>query len=353
MSGELYSPRDLDIGLAFEANTARNLATETEDLLFSAQQINEAGIEGVEISEYSLLQLSRRRRSAAADFRSADARVPDFRTIITDNTFAANNIPAVEVPISTAELSSTHAELREQLLGKFDLGFTVYELMLSTIAEVDGAKTDCMPVDKEHARKALHGWLSPARLKVLAEQIELHKANPQSGSPDAGFDILVLPAITPSNTAKDELARHVQKALPFAGDTSLGKDYHSLLKSVATTIHPTLPIRFAAAPRHYNIPGQSAIGQIHYVRAHNGLNPGAQLAEASDFEAIAHYHVLLGEELLTTPTSKSVDRTYYRSRCGHTPTGHHFSAIFVSDRGQLIRSGSKFDNGNPARALIV
>ena len=240
---------------------------------------------------------------------------------------------------------------------------SVMDAMNSTKARKQGKNKLSVATETE-ARTALEAVLTPAMIRAEMAQIAEFTANPEQGSPEAGFDTLFI--TNKSLTADDEtaLANHLQgKLTAHSGKAYTYEPLHNgSTAHVATSSDAkVLAVR---VPKHLNVrkaentAEQTAVDvQKTAVEAHNN-NPDTtyKLQMASDLEALTHIALLIDTNAIDTTNPNYDEKRFWSSYYKNVlaaPVDGCVSDVYVGDDGRLCRSRSDVDYDDPSRALVV
>jgi hypothetical protein len=264
-------------------------------------------------------------------------------------------VPTPEAPVISSE----------SLLATLDTALSTYGSLLDVVnsarADVKGRKKDkpapIEAVDQNVIRAEVEALTSdPAILAELQAQADYFTAHPEANSPAVGFDILVIPE---GLTAADEQA--VARDQQVRIKNQLGTDYSTpYIRPKAYNDKRTPEVtgkgyRIAFAPRHYNVPSDTAASQTKWMKAANAENTATRLATATDAEAMSQIDNLLHNNELPEGADYNVDRfhmTYFR-RFDQAPIDGFVSYVFVLDFGKLYLDLSFVHYVASARALVV
>lgn len=263
-----------------------------------------------------------------------------------------------ELPVPT-ESSETAAPERaplsaESLLATFDTAYQTYSSLVDTSnaqrAEVKGRKKpeQLEATDANTVKADVEAILAtPGVLEELQAEVDFFTRNPEVDSPEAGFDLVIVPE---DLTATDEqaIAKNVQ--------TKITTQYSPYIRSEAYNDKRTPAVtgkgyRVAFAPRHYNVPKGTANQQTNWMNAKNQATVATELQTATDGEALAQISNLGANGELNDPDTR-FDRTYFK-RFDQAPLGGFVSNVRVNGFGGLFLGESRVRNGGSARALVV
>ena len=268
---------------------------------------------------------------------------------------------AVEASATTAatpEASTpeTPTVTAESLLATFDGAYQSYGLLVDTAnsarATAKGRKKPAQleTVDAKTIRDDVEALLSdPATLQELQAEIDHFTKNPESGSPEAGFNLIIVPegltAADEQAAASSIQAKVTNRYKPYIRPT----EYNDKRTPAVTG----KGYRIAFAPAHYNVPSGTASKQTGWMKTANQRTTATELQTATDGEALAAINNLADNNELNNPTTR-FDQTYFR-RFDQKPIGDYVSVVgfYGDDRGRLVLGGSYVRDDFPARALVV
>ena len=260
-------------------------------------------------------------------------------------------VEASAAPTPTPEAPTITAE---SLLATFDGAYQSYGLLVSaansTRAEAKGRKKSA-PLETVAANTILadvEALLSdPDTLQELQAEIDHFTKNPETGSPEAGFNLIIVPE---GLTAADEqaAARDIQAKVTNRYEPYIRPAKYNDPRTPEVT---GKSYRLAFAPRHYNVPSGITSKQTNWMNAANQRTTATELQTATDGEALAAINNLADNNELDNPSTR-FDQTYFR-RFDQAPVGGGVSSVCVRDLGELALDWSNVRNGRPARALVV
>jgi len=242
----------------------------------------------------------------------------------------------------------------ESLLATLDTALTTYSSLLDIIngerAKVKGRKKpeQLEAIDQAIIRAEVEALVSdPAIIAELQTEADYFTANPETDSPEVGFDIVVIPE---GLTATDDQA--IAKDL----QAKITTEYSPYIRPEAYNDKRTPVItgkgyRIAFAPRHYNVPKGSTSDQTSWMKNENQGTTATELQTATDAEALAQINNLQATGELNDPSTR-FDKTYFR-RFDQAPVGGGVSCVFVDDYGKLVLGESGVRSGYSSRALVV
>ena len=269
-------------------------------------------------------------------------------------TTEALNSEVVPVPEAVTDPS----DLRESLLAGFDAAYATYSSVLDSVntaranvkVKRGGKKPEQLAViDQDTVRNELETILaSEAVVAELAADIDHFTRNPESGSPEAGYDVLVV---------ADGLTETDDHAIVNALEARIGSGYTPYIRPEAYNDHRDRVItgkgyRVVFAPKHYNVPSGTASQQTQWMRDANRKATASELQTATDAEALTQATALVVSGEVAKGKDTNFDATYCR-RFDQTPRDGYVSRVCVRDYGLAYLDGSSVHYGNPARALVV
>jgi hypothetical protein len=248
-----------------------------------------------------------------------------------------------------------HAPLAESLRASFDTAYQSYGLLVNVAngvrAEAKGRKKPAQleAVDAKTIRADVEALLAnPDFMSELQTEIDHFTKHPEVGSPEAGFNLIIVPE---GLTTADEqaAARNIQTKIPSR--------YKEPYIRPAGYNDPRTPevtgkgYRLAVAPRHYNVPKGTASIQTNWMNTANQRTTATELQTATDAEALAAINNLVNDNELDNPATR-FDQTYFR-RFDQAPVGDRVSDVGFYGDGWLDLDRSHVHDDNPARALVV
>lgn len=310
-------------------------------------------VDPAELSDKQLAELAKE-IAIAAGIRKLD--LSDLFASLAVAKTAEVVIPEVEVPTPEAPVISA-----EGLMATFD---TAYDTFVSQVtsanaerAKVKGREKDKPPqletVPDDAIRADVEAIL--ANESVLAElqaEADYFTKNPEVGSPEVGFDIVIVPE---ELTEADEsaIANALQPKIPGGYTKPWERSSRYNDKRVPEVTGKGYRIVFA--PKHYNVPSGTAAWQRGWIGTDNdhGIHvDGTELQTATDAEALAQISNLTATGALDEPGATRFHQTYFR-RFDQTPVGGCVSYVCFYDDGRLDRDRSRVRYGYPTRALVV
>jgi hypothetical protein len=242
----------------------------------------------------------------------------------------------------------------EALLSTFDTAYQTYGFLLDTAngarADTRGRKKPAQleTIDPETIRAEAEALLAnPAVLEELQTEIDRFTSNPEVDSPEAGFDLVIVPE---GLTTADEqaIAESVQAKITTAYRPYIRSDRYNDTRTPEVS---GKGYHLAFAPRHYNVPAGTTSQQTKQMNAQNQTTEATSLQTATDAEALAAINNLVDTKQLDNPSTR-FDQTYYR-RFDQAPFDDVVSRVYVRGDGRLDLDGSYVHYGRPARALVV
>ena len=248
----------------------------------------------------------------------------------------------------------------ETLLATFDRAYKTYNFQLDSAneqrAKVKGRNKPAQleTVDQAVIRAEVEALVSnPAILAELQAEVDHFTKNPEAGSPEAGFDLMIVPEEL--TTADDPaIAKSVQAKIPT--------DYYGPYVRPAKYNDKRIPVvtgkgyRLAFAPRHYNVPRGTAQSQVKWMNAQNQDTKATNLQTATDAEALAQINNLVDNGELNNRNTRfhtSFFRRFDQAPVDQAPVDDCVSVVGVDDKGVLGLGGWYVDLDNPSRALVV
>lgn len=264
---------------------------------------------------------------------------------------------AGEVTDSPADSSEQgeqdHTDLLEALLSTFDQAYTTYGFMVDTANTGRNKKNKLAPVDEVMVLTKVEALLSnESLLAELQLDIDYFTANPEANSPDPGYDIIIVPE---GMTKADDQA----VASSLQAKTESGYENPYIRSDRYDDSRPPVvsgkgfQVKFA--PRHYNIPSDTAEVQTTWTKGQNVNTHATERQTATDSEALAQINNLLDQDSSLQGSQYDESRfhkTYFR-RFDQVPVGGDVSRVFVNGDGRLRLGRSDVHVDDPARALVV
>ncbi|MDQ3158995.1 MAG: hypothetical protein M3P98_02565 [bacterium] len=243
----------------------------------------------------------------------------------------------------------------ESLLEGFDQAYSSYLFELDATnaarSEAKGRKKPAQleTVDADVIRTDVEAIL--ANEGVMAElqaEVDYFTHNPEDESPEAAFDLMIVPE---GLNLADELAiaADLQGKIPshFVDPYIRPEAYNDKRTPVVTG----KGYRLSFAPRHYNVPKGTAKKQTTWLNGNNHRTTATELQTATDAEAMAYINGLANTGAFDNPTTR-FDQTYFR-RFDQAPCGGRVSRVNVSDFSGLFLGESYANYVYPTRALVV
>lgn len=296
-------------------------------------------VDPTKLSDEQLTGLAQEVAEAA---RERDLELPAF----VAGTLA---VAEAETPVERTPLTP------ETLLATFDSAYLSYSFLLDATntarAEAKGRKKPAQleTVEPKFIRQEVEDLLTnPAILAELQGDIDHFTMNPEAGSPEVGFDIVIVPeGLT---TADEEaIAKSVQAKITTDYNPYIRGDRYNDPRTPEVT---GKGYRIAFAPRHYNVSQDVASEQTSWMKLANlTTHKATSLQTATDAEALAFINSLQEAGELNDPNTR-FNQTYFR-RFDQKPFDDYVSRVCVHDDGLLGLGGSFVRNGNPSRALVV
>lgn len=259
-------------------------------------------------------------------------------------------------PIETAPLTP------ESLLATLDTALTTYSSLLNIAngerAKVKGRKKpEQLKVADEAVIRAEAEAIvaNPTFLAELQAEADYFTKNPEAGSPEAGFDLMIVPeGLTPADN--EVFAGALQNKI----NALTGQNYSPYVRSASYNDKRTAEItgkgyRIVVAPRHYNVASGTASQQTKQMKTQNQRTEATSLQTANDTEALAFINNLLEQVQIPAGSGYNAERfhqTYFR-RFDQAPVDGSVSCVYVYVDGGLNLGRSVVRNDDPARALVV
>ena len=257
--------------------------------------------------------------------------------------------------VPVPEAITAPSELRESLLSGFEAAYNTYASVVETVntarAEVKGRKKpeQLAVIDQDTVRSELETILaSEAVVTELAADIDHFTRNPESGSPEAGYDVLVV---------ADGLTETDDRSIINALEDRIDSGYTPYIRPEAYNdkrdrVVTGKGFRIVFAPKHYNIPSATASQQTQWMRDANQKATATELQTATDAEALTQATALVASGEVVKGKNTNFDATYYR-RFDQAPRDDAVSFVCVDRYGESDLGGSSVHYVNPARALVV
>ena len=243
----------------------------------------------------------------------------------------------------------------ESLLRSLDTALVTYGSFVNTVntarAEVKRHKKPAQleVVDADIIHRDVEALLANKHLMAeLQAEIDYFTANPEEGSPEAGFELVIVPE---GLSASDEqaIAHNLQGKIPSSYSKPYIRPNHYNDKRASEVT--SKGYRLAFAPRHYNVPKGTTAYQTSWMRVNNQRTTATKLQTATDGEAMSYINGLVDNRQLDNPGIR-FDQTYFR-RFDQAPRVVYVSLVRVYGYGRLDLGGSRTAYDYPARALVV
>ena len=273
-----------------------------------------------------------------------------------------NPLDGMESDTNPETLTPEELEFKESLKASFETSYGTYSSLLDAMnGSKDRSKRSSEKLEvasEQEAQTAIEALLTPGVIREAMSQIEEFSANPEDKSPEAGFDVVLIP--NDDLTASDEnaAAKHLQSLIPaWDGDDFVYEPLHN-----ETTAHKAKPdvdnaVIAVLAPRHLNMRKGVVADQadrLDKIKADETSE--AYLETADDITAITHATQLIAEGLIdTTSEGYKEERfwaTYYKDVSAE-PVDGCVPDSYVDDDGRFICYDSDARDGDPSRALVV
>jgi|GEM_PF-2371344 len=262
-------------------------------------------------------------------------------------TVAVSETTTIEAPTLTPE----------SLLETLDTAYKTYGFLVDTPNErraaVKVGRKEKRPQQLELANKNIIKAEVEALLAnedLIAElqtEVDYFTANPEADSPEAGFDLMIVPEGLTSDddqaTAKVLQAKITTQYKPY-----IRPDVHNDPRTPEIT---GKGYRIVFAPRHYNVPEGTTTEQTTWMKTKNKQTTVTQLETATDAEAMAQINNLQDTSELNDPSTR-YDKNYFR-RFDQAPHADYVSEVGVSGSGMVDLGRSNVHRYYPARALVV
>ena len=265
-------------------------------------------------------------------------------------------VGSVAVDSTSETIKSPEAPnlIPESLLRSLDTALVTYSSFADTVntarAEAKGRKKPAQleVVDADIIRKDVEALLANKGLMAeLQAEIDYFTANPEEDSPEAGFELVIVPE---GLSASDEqaIAHDLQGKIPsYSAPYIRSADYNDKRTPEVTS----KGYRLAFAPRHYNVPKDTTTNQANWMNAKNQRTTETKLQTATDAEAMAFINGLVDNQQLDNPDTRFY-QTYFR-RFDQAPHDDFVSHVGVDGINWLFLGGSFVGGVDPARALVV
>ena len=263
---------------------------------------------------------------------------------------------AVDSASETIESPEAPTLTPESLLETLDTAMVTYTSFVDTVnaarAEAKGRKKPAQleVVDADIIRKDVEALLANELLMAeLQAEIDYFTANPEEGSPEAGFSLGIIPK---GLSAADEqaIARGLQAKIPSNYSTPyIRPSNYNDKRTPEVTGKDYLLVFF---PHHYNVPKGTTTNQKNcWMNGNNQRTTETELQTATDAEAMSYINGLVDNKQLDDLNTR-FDQTYFR-RFDQAPRVGYVSGVCVYDDGRLDLGESDVGNVCPARALVV
>ncbi len=246
----------------------------------------------------------------------------------------------------------------EGLLATLDTALKTYNTLLDITngerAKVQGEKKpeQLKAIDRAIIRAEVEALVSdPSIITELQIEADYFTANPETDSPEVGFDIVIIP---------DGLTTTDEQAIAEDLQAKIIIDYKSPQIRLEAYNDKKSPVitgkgyRIAFAPRHYNVPKGSTSDQTNWMKNKNQDTVATQLQTATNTEALAQINNLQVTGELNNPNTR-FHGSYFR-RFDQAPINDYVSRVCIVDSGKLllgILGKSYVHHSYSARALVV
>ena len=262
---------------------------------------------------------------------------------------------AVNSGSETIKSSEAPTLTPESLLRSLDTALVTYSSFVDTLntarAEVKGSKkpTQLEVVDADIIHRDVEALLANENLMAeLQAEIDYFTANPEEGSPEAGFELVIVPEGL-SATDEQAIAHNLQNKISSNYSTPYIRPADSNDKRTPEVT--SKGYRLAFAPRHYNVPKGTNTNQTSWMNGNNQHTTATELQTATDAEAMSYINGLVDNKQLDN-SGTHFDQTYFR-RFDQAPRDDGVSDVCVLGLGGLGLSRSYVGAGFPTRALVV
>ena len=293
--------------------------------------------------------------------------LPEFETglanlgLVAENvgplatTEALSDTPVTPEVVATPEAVTDPSDLRESLLSGFEAAYNTYAGVVETVntarAQAKGRKKpeQLAVIDQDTVRTTLEAMLeNEAVVAELAADIDHFAKSPESDSPEAGYDVLIV---------ADGLTETDDHAIVNALEARIGSGYTPYIRPESYNdkrerVATGNGFRIVFAPRHYNVPSGTAGQQTEWMKDANRKSTATELQTATDAEALTQATALVASGEVATGKSTNFDATYYR-RFDQTPRDGYVSDACVNGNGESNLDLSYVHADYPARALVV
>ena len=266
-------------------------------------------------------------------------------------------VGSVAVDSTSETIKSPEAPnlIPESLLRSLDTALVTYGSFVNTVntarAEVKRHKKPAQleVVDADIIHRDVEALLANKGLMAeLQAEIDYFTSNPEEGSLEAGFELVVVPEGL-SATDEQAIAHNLQGKIPssYSKPYIRPNNYNDKRASEVTS----KGYRLAFAPRHYNVPKDTTTNQANWMNAKNQRTTETKLQTATDAEAMAFINGLVDNQQLDNPDTRFY-QTYFR-RFDQAPHDDFVSHVGVDGINWLFLGGSFVGGVDPARALVV
>ena len=262
---------------------------------------------------------------------------------------------AVDSGTETIKSPETPTLTPESLLRSLDTALVTYSSFVDTIntarAEVKRLKKPAQleVVDADIIHRDVEALLANKHLIAeLQAEIDYFTANPEEGSPEAGFELVIVPEGL-SATDERNIAHNLQGKIPssYSRPCIRPANYNAKRTPEVTS----KGYRLAFVPRHYNVPKCTTTNQTNWMNANNRRTTATKLQTATEVEAMAFINGLVDNKQLDNPDTR-FNQTFFR-QFDHASVRGYDPCVYVEDVGQISRGRSDVGYGDPTRALVV
>ena len=225
--------------------------------------------------------------------------LPEFETglanlgLVAENvgplatTEALSDTPVTPEVVATPEAVTDPSDLRESLLSGFEAAYNTYAGVVETVntarAQAKGRKKpeQLAVIDQDTVRTTLEAMLeNEAVVAELAADIDHFAKSPESDSPEAGYDVLIV---------ADGLTETDDHAIVNALEARIGSGYTPYIRPESYNdkrerVATGNGFRIVFAPRHYNVPSGTAGQQTEWMKDANRKSTATELQTATDAE---------------------------------------------------------------------
>jgi hypothetical protein len=265
-------------------------------------------------------------------------------------------------------LSFEQSKTREAILGTFDTSYATYSTVVRQMNEQRvskfGLSADTLPiVGEDIIKKRIEALLSnPVLLSEIQADINYFIENPEQNSPEAGYDIVIVPEgyTSPDRNNTARLVQFMFSARLYGtGKLRYIPDYPKEIgANVGMSMLPSTGrgYRLALAPRHYNLQAGTGAAQLSEIQSRNLVNTSLIFRIPDHVEALTQYGNLIASGQLDDQDTRK-DSTYFGRIDDKMLPKRRSSILFIPDDDHVIVN-SISEGGNSAdfqsnRALII